>query len=72
MRKPKVIKTEYGETSLGMDTKHYREGLHLYMHQRVVDIYSDGTIKERINSLSEHVDRERAMEIMEDIRERLF
>lgn len=72
MKKPKVIKTEYGKASLGMDTKHYREGLHLYMHQYITDTYSDGTIKKRIDSLSEHVDRERAREIMEDIRERLF
>lgn len=72
MKTPKVIKTDYGEAVLGMDTKHYREGLHLYMHQYIIDTYSDGTTKKRIVSLSEHVDRARAREIMEDIQERLF
>jgi hypothetical protein len=61
-----------GGAHLGMDTKMYREGLHLYMVAKDIYVYSDGTKEEKIRIISEHIDRKRAMEIMKDIEERLF
>lgn len=63
---------KWGSPELHMDTKRDLEGLHLYMIQYGIKTHKDGTTETVTRSMSEHVDRKRAKQIVDEIDRRLF
>lgn len=61
-----------GDAEVHMDTKKDLEGLHIYMIEHGVRRFTDGTKEFIDQSISEHVDRKRAMQIRNEIDRRLF